>query len=129
MEIPITVQTRRELIAQYIDVINGFLPKDSSLTKGERDVLREIMFYDDPTRKEPDRGSMLLDYKTVKQPIMFDLMISKPRLANIISSLKKKGALYIENGQYALHFIYKVAVESELPINLNIEWHIDSVNQ
>ena len=121
----INVETsKQECVTAYIKLINTLVEKDSRLTKGEIEILTDIILKDDATRKRHDRAVMLLDYKTVKEPIMFNRNISQARLFNVISSLKKKKVLSQEETGYLLSPVYQI--NPDKTFTFTMQWDIQA---
>ena len=123
MEIAIPVKDKLEMCRSYINFINYVA--DAKITKGEAEILCQIMARDDSSRKPEDRAALLLDQKTVKEPILFELGISYARFANVISTLKKKGVFTKQdNGHYLIHPVYTAPLESK-DFNIKLSWEVN----
>jgi len=119
------VSSKEEVLEHYNRIINTFLDDKMKLTKGEVRALALIMLMDNKDRTPIDREAMLLDFKTVKERIMFDMDVSKARLGNILTSLRKKGAIKTTQNGDELNPIFSSIINEEPPFNLNIVWHIN----
>lgn len=115
---------KNDCVTSYIRLINTLIDKDLRLTKGEIEVLTHVILKDDPQRKGHDRAAMLLDYKTVKEPIMFQYDMSQARMGNILSSLKRKKAILKNDSGYLLHPLYQISHKINDNFKFLVEWDI-----